>query len=87
MSDSVNHPIHYNSHPARCQCGERVECIDIVEHFDFVIGNVIKYAWRAGLKHGTSKLEDLRKAAWYAQRAVEREEKRVQGEAQQPASE
>jgi hypothetical protein len=67
--DPVNHPRHYLSHPSG------IECIDITEHFDFVIGNMIKYAWRAGLKDGTTRLEDLRKALWYAQRAVEREER------------
>jgi hypothetical protein len=74
MTDMVNHPPHYNALPAG------IECIDVVEHFDFVIGNVIKYAWRAGLKPGTGKLQDLRKMAWYAQRAVEREEMTIAAE-------
>jgi hypothetical protein len=67
-NDPVNHPKHYTSHPSG------IECVTIVEHFDFLIGNVIKYAWRAGLKDGASKLEDLKKCAWYAARAIEREE-------------
>ncbi len=66
MSETINHPSHYNQIAG-------VECIDVVEHFDFVLGNVIKYAWRAGLKPGTTKLQDLEKCLWYAQRAVERE--------------
>ncbi|MDE2101333.1 MAG: DUF3310 domain-containing protein [Patescibacteria group bacterium] len=70
--DNVNHPNHYTNHPSG------VECIDIVEHFDFNIGNLIKYAWRAGLKSETSRLEDLRKCAWYAARAVRQEEKRME---------
>lgn len=70
-TSAVAHPQHYNQVPG-------VECIDIVEHFDFVLGNVIKYAWRAGLKSGVTKLEDLQKMAWYAQRAIEREIKRVE---------
>lgn len=45
QESSVNHPIHYNQHPSG------IECIDIVRHHDFNIGNVIKYIWRAGLKH------------------------------------
>jgi hypothetical protein len=64
-NDNVTHPKHYTSHPSG------VECITVVEHFDFVIGNIIKYAWRAGLKG--EKLEDLEKCLWYAQRAVKRE--------------
>ena len=66
-SKVVNHPEHYNQHPSG------VECIEIVEHFDFVIGNIIKYAWRAGLKPGVSRIEDLQKCLWYAQRAIDRE--------------
>lgn len=44
VSDTVNHPKHYNDHPSG------VECIDIVEHYNFNLGNAIKYIWRAGLK-------------------------------------
>lgn len=66
MSESVDHPAHYNSHPSG------VECIDIVEHFGFNVGNAIKYLWRAGLKGDA--IEDLKKAAWYCQREIERRE-------------
>lgn len=65
-SDPVNHPRHYNEH------GSGVECIDIVEWFGFNLGNVIKYVWRADEKGG---LEDLRKAAWYIAREIDRREK------------
>ena len=64
MDSNVNHPIHYNQHPSG------VECIDIIEHFNFNIGVTIKHLWRAGLKGEV--LEDLRKAAWYIQREIER---------------
>ena len=63
----VDHPAHYNQVPG-------IECIDVVKHFDFVLGNVIKYAWRAGNKN--DRLEDLKKMLWYAQFAVTEEEKR-----------
>jgi hypothetical protein len=53
VSDAVEHPAHYNALP--------VECIDVVEHFDFCTGNAIKYLWRAGLKPGTDAVTDLRK--------------------------
>jgi hypothetical protein len=66
MPESVDHPAHYNSHPSG------VECIDIVEHFNFNIGNAIKYLWRSGLKGDA--IEDLKKAAWYCQREIERRE-------------
>lgn len=68
--DPVAKARHYNVHPSG------VECITIVEHFDFVIGNIIKYAWRAGLKDPKKRLEDLRKCLYYASRAVSREETR-----------
>jgi hypothetical protein len=57
--DSVNHPDHYNAHPSG------VECIEIVRHHSFNVGNVIKYLWRDGLKDTTVELEDLKKAAFY----------------------
>ncbi len=63
-SDIINHPAHYTRHPSG------VECIQIVEHFPFNIGNVIKYCWRAGLKNDA--LEDLKKAKWFIEREIER---------------
>lgn len=74
--DPINHPSHYTSLGARCAgCGADIECIQVTEHLDFVIGNIVKYAWRAGLKKGAPKIEDLQKCLWYAQRAVDRERK------------
>ena len=64
MNDNVNHPDHYNSHPSG------VECIEITEHFNFNIGNAVKYCWRAGLKG--EQVEDLRKARWYIDREISR---------------
>lgn len=65
MSDAVNHPKHYNSHPAG------IECIQVVEHFTFNVGNAVKYLWRAGLKTPNA-IEDLKKAAWYINREIGR---------------
>jgi hypothetical protein len=48
-----------------------VECVDVAEHYGFNVGNAIKYLWRAGLK-STDPIEDLRKAAWYVNREIER---------------
>jgi hypothetical protein len=59
MDDAIEHPSHYNSHPSG------VECITIVQHFEFNIGNAIKYLWRAGLKESSSYEEDLLKARQY----------------------
>lgn len=63
--DNVNSPKHYNSHPSG------VQCIDIVRHYCFSVGNAIKYLWRAGLKteegmtDKEKEIEDLNKAIWY----------------------
>ena len=70
--DPINPP-HYRSHPSG------VECVTITEAFDFLVGNVIKYAWRAGLKDGASRAQDLRKAEWYARRAAEKADKEQTG--------
>lgn len=64
MSSAINHPPHYNAHPSG------VECIAIAEHFNFNIGNAIKYLWRAGLKENL--VEDLKKARWYVDREIQR---------------
>lgn len=68
MSDPVNHPKHYTSHPVTASHG--VECIDVIEHLPFNVGAAVKYLWRAGLKG--DRAEDLRKAAWYVQRELDR---------------
>lgn len=65
--NAVNHPPHYNRHPSG------VECIDIVEHMPFNIGNAVKYLWRCGLKN--DEVEDLEKARWYIDREIERRTK------------
>lgn len=62
--ESVNHPDHYNWLPG-------VECMDVVKHFDFCLGNVIKYVWRAGRKEGAEALEDLQKAAFYLDQRID----------------
>lgn len=64
LDDPVNHPSHYTDHPSG------VECITITEHHNFCVGNAIKYLWRAGLKGDA--VEDLKKAAWYIDREIQR---------------
>ena len=65
----VNNPKHYLSHPSG------IETIEITEHMNFCLGNVIKYVLRA--EHKGSKLEDLKKAAWYLNREISNEEKNI----------
>lgn len=70
--DYVNHPPHYTSHPSG------IECIQVTEHYNFCIGNAIKYLWRNGLKSEEGKnpkdkqVEDLKKAVFYINREIER---------------
>ena len=69
MSDNVNHPSHYTSHPSG------IECIQITEHMGFNLGNAVKYVWRADLK-GRS-LQDLEKARWYINREIQKRQKKT----------
>lgn len=64
--DAVN-PQHYRLHPSG------VEAITVAEHFNFCLGNAIKYIWRSGQKGNA--LEDLKKARWYLDREINRLEK------------
>jgi hypothetical protein len=71
QGDPVNHPSHYQG---------KVECIDAIEAAlgddGFVAccrGNAMKYLYRAGRKG--ELVEDLRKAAWYLERAIKTLEK------------
>lgn len=66
--DMVNHPQHYNAHPSG------IECIEVVRHMNFNLGNAMKYIWRAGEKNG---VEDLKKAVWYLQDEIARAEGKV----------
>ena len=64
MTDNINRPEHYSSHPSG------IECIQIAEHHDFLIGNAIKYLWRAGIKSTDTEIQDLKKAIWYIERKI-----------------
>jgi len=59
MSDPVNHPKHYTSHPSG------IETIQITEHMNFCLGNVIKYVLRADQKG--NRLQDLKKSRMVSQ--------------------
>ena len=68
-ADMVNHPPHYKA--------GGIETIDFIEakNLGYHLGNVVKYVSRADLKG--AKLEDLKKAQWYLNRAVSTLEKRA----------
>lgn len=66
IADPVNRPRHYTSRD--------IEVIDIIEAWEmnFHLGNVVKYVLRHKEKNG---LEDLKKARWYLDREITKQEK------------
>lgn len=62
MSDAVNHPRHYTSHPSG------IEAIEVCELVGFCLGNALKYILRRELKG--DEITDLRKAKWYVTREL-----------------
>ena len=70
--ETVKHPAHYNKLPSG------IECIDVVEWFNFNKGNAIKYVWRAG--HKNDEIEDLRKAIFYLEAETDKLQRERNGE-------
>ena len=64
-NDRVVHPNHYNWIPG-------IECLEVVEHFNFNLGSALKYIWRAPVRDEAEYIEDLRKASFYISREIER---------------
>lgn len=71
-NDEINHPAHY--------ADDQFECIDVMMATqgldatqDFCILNAFKYLYRHRKKGG---IEDLKKADWYLQYAIDLEDKR-----------
>ena len=72
MADMVNHPPHYQSDSG-------IECIDAIRaalgsagFIAYCRGNAMKYVWREKI----NAAEDLRKAAFYLDRAAKELEQR-----------
>jgi hypothetical protein len=63
-SDPVNHPAHYKV--------GGIETIDFIEakSLGYHLGNAVKYITRAD--HKGNRLQDLQKAKWYIDRAIEK---------------
>ena len=73
QQDDVNHPSHYASESGL----EAIEVIEAFFHGNAFLANTFKYIARAGKKGGEAKrLEDLKKARWYLEREIKREEAR-----------
>lgn len=66
MSEAVNHPAHYGG------ADDPYEAIKVIEAWGlgFCLGNTVKYISRAEKKGAA--VEDLRKAAWYLQREIDK---------------
>jgi hypothetical protein len=64
MKEQIEHPEHYNKHASG------IECIEVVRHMNFNLGNATKYIWRAGLKNDA--VEDLKKAIFYLNDEINR---------------
>lgn len=67
MADNVNHPSHYET--------GNFECIDVMVETqgeeatkNFCVCNALKYIYRHKRKNG---IEDIQKAIWYLNKAVE----------------
>ena len=64
--DMVNQPPHYTAHPSG------VECIQVVEHMCFNLGNAVKYLWRSDQILKLNDMEDLEKSIFYIKREIKR---------------
>jgi hypothetical protein len=64
MTDPINHPPHYTEYA--------IEPINVIEAWGlgFHLGNVVKYIARSD--HKGDRKQDLKKAAWYLQRELDR---------------
>ena len=69
----ISHPVHTGdlvNHPPHYKVGG-IETIDFIEakQLDYHLGNVVKYISRAD--HKDDKLDNLKKAQWYLNRAID----------------
>ena len=62
-TDMVNEPPHYKD-------ASGIECIEVTQHMRFCEGSSFYYVYQAGCKG--SLIEDLKTAAWYAERSWKR---------------
>lgn len=64
-AEMINQPKHYNDESG-------IPCCDVTDFMMFNGGNCFKYLYRCGSKF--DDIEDLKKAAWYAERAKQKSE-------------
>lgn len=69
--DMVNAPRHYSSEDG-LECWQaQVAAVGVDGYIAHCRATAIKYAWRAGTKDPTAEAQDLRKAAWYLEKAAQ----------------
>ena len=70
--DMIDHPDHYGGKE------NTYEAIKVIEAWGlgFHLGNVIKYISRAGKKDPKTLIQDLKKAAWYLEKYIEKLEEK-----------
>lgn len=75
--DPVNHPSHYTF--------GTIEVIEVIEdwNLDYHLGNAVKYIARS--PHKGNELEDLQKAQWYLNRAIEKTKEALDADRFDPA--
>lgn len=73
--DPVNHPSHYTK--------GGIETIDFImaKNLSYELGNVVKYVSRAQFKG--EYLQDLEKAKWYLDHAIQREKEKLAQESEE----
>lgn len=69
-NNPVIHPNHYNWIP-------NIECLDVVENFNFNLGCAMKYIWRSPYRETKKNdlvgaMKDLQKSVFYLEREIER---------------
>lgn len=66
-AEQVDHPSHYGG------ADNPYEAIKVIEAWElgFHLGNTVKYISRSGKKDPAKEREDLQKARWYLDRAIE----------------
>jgi len=67
MTDSINHPKHYNINWAGKQAIETYDYINSWK-MEYAEGNIIKYVSRH--KYKGKALQDLKKARWYLNKLI-----------------
>ena len=73
----IDHPDYYSANG--------FEVIDFIDalNLNFNLGNVVKYVARSGRKDGEDTLTALKKAQWYLNREIQRDEQVQQAIQQQ----